>query len=422
LFKNKKIKDADRKKIFKLEQKIQEIEKLKLPSPPEHFEWHINFVEVFDEKDGFDVVIANPPYINTKRGIETSLKNSYRKNYKSAQGQFDLFTIFIEKGIELTKNGITYIVPKPFINNENYKIVRELILNSGLYEIVIGSGVFEEANVESCLFFASKKFYSKNVLIMDFDKGEFKKHNLIDKDIYTKLPFKVINTEINSKDIKIFKKMNKKIVKLGEITNITRGVECGKNDKIITRQKTSFKLLRGEDVKKYFINYKNIFIKFSEKDPKKFKFSSLYCSNKILIRRVSKDLICTMDDNKFVVLNTLYCCIPKSNHTLSYIAAILNSKLISYWFKKMFVLTDKLFPYIRKSQLNFIPIKDIVKNEQKQFSNLVNSILIITKDEDYLFNSGKKSKVHEYELQIDQMVYKLYELTEEEIKIVEKNK
>ena len=386
-----------------------------------NFDFKINFSEVFRKKGGFDVVIANPPYINIKRGIETSLKNSYKKIYKSAQGQFDLFTIFIEKGIELTKNGITYIIPKPFINNENYKTVRELVLNSGLYEIVIGSGVFEEANVESCLFFASKKFYSKEVLIMDFDKGEFKKHNLIEKHVYTKLPFKMINTEINSKDIKIFEKMNKKFVKLGEMINITRGVECGKNDKIITKQKTSFKLLRGEDVKKYLINYKNIFIKFSEKDPQKFKFSSLYCSNKILIRRVSKDLICTMDDNKFVVLNTLYCCISKSNHTLSYITAILNSKLISYWFKKMFVLTDKLFPYVRKSQLNFIPIKDIGQNEQKPFTNLVDRILVITKDEDYLFNSEKKSKVHECERQIDQLVYKLYGLTEEEIKIIEES-
>lgn len=386
-----------------------------------NFDFKINFSEVFRKKGGFDVVIANPPYVNTKRGIETSLKNSYKKIYKSAQGQFDLFAIFIEKGIELTKNGINYIIPKPFINNENYEIIRELVLNSGLYEIVIGSGVFEEANVESCLFFASKIFYSKKVLIMDFDKGKFKKHNLVEKYVYTKLPFKMINTEINSKDIKIFEKMNKMFVKLGEIINITRGVECGKNDKIITKQKTSFKLLRGEDVKKYLINYKNIFIKFSEKDPQKFKFSSLYCSNKILIRRVSKDLICTMDDNKFVVLNTLYCCIPKSNHTLSYITATLNSKLISYWFKKMFVLTDKLFPYVRKSQLNFIPIKDIGQNEQKPFTNLVDRILVITKDEDYLFNSEKKSKVHEYERQIDQMVYQLYGLTEDEIKIVEEN-
>jgi len=46
-------------------------------------------------------------------------------------------------------------------------------------------------------------------------------------------------------------------------------------------------------------------------------------------------------------------------------------------------------------------------------------ILAITKDDDYLQNKEKQAKVNEYEHQIDQMVYKLYGLTEEEIKIVE---
>ena len=51
--------------------------------------------------------------------------------------------------------------------------------------------------------------------------------------------------------------------------------------------------------------------------------------------------------------------------------------------------------------------------------NIVDKILAITKDEDYLQNSQKQAKVKEYEHQIDQIVYKLYGLTEEEIKIVE---
>jgi len=67
-------------------------------------------------------------------------------------------------------------------------------------------------------------------------------------------------------------------------------------------------------------------------------------------------------------------------------------------------------------------LKDIGQNEQKPFTNLVDRILVITKDEDYLFSSEKKSKVHEYRRQIDQLVYKLYGLTEEEIESVEGKK
>ena len=55
---------------------------------------NIFFPEVID---GFDIVIGNPPYVNTKRGIEETEKLYYKKNYLTAQGQFDIFCLFIEK-------------------------------------------------------------------------------------------------------------------------------------------------------------------------------------------------------------------------------------------------------------------------------------------------------------------------------------
>lgn len=48
-------------------------------------------------------------------------------------------------------------------------------------------------------------------------------------------------------------------------------------------------------------------------------------------------------------------------------------------------------------------------------------IFVTFKENDYLRNKTKQIKVEEYERQIDQMVYKLYELTPEEIKIVEES-
>jgi len=57
--------------------------------------------------------------------------------------------------------------------------------------------------------------------------------------------------------------------------------------------------------------------------------------------------------------------------------------------------------------------------EQKLFADLVNQILSITKSVDYFQNSQKQAKVKSIEAEIDQLVYKLYDLTPEEIKIVE---
>ena len=72
--------------------------------------------------------------------------------------------------------------------------------------------------------------------------------------------------------------------------------------------------------------------------------------------------------------------------------------------------------------LKNIPLKEISVDDQKPFIDLVDKILAITKDDDYLSNYIKQAKVHDYEYQIDQMVYKLYGLTDDEIKIVEKDK
>jgi len=69
--------------------------------------------------------------------------------------------------------------------------------------------------------------------------------------------------------------------------------------------------------------------------------------------------------------------------------------------------------------LTEIPIKRISLSEQKPFVDLVDNILAITRDEKYLQDSQKQLKVREYEHQINQMVFKLYGLTQEEIAIVE---
>jgi adenine-specific DNA-methyltransferase len=69
-----------------------------------------------------------------------------------------------------------------------------------------------------------------------------------------------------------------------------------------------------------------------------------------------------------------------------------------------------------------LPIKKSTKIGQKPFIDLVNKILEITKSDNYLENTVKQAKVKEYEKQIDQLVYKLYGLTSEEIKIVENGK
>ena len=75
---------------------------------------------------------------------------------------------------------------------------------------------------------------------------------------------------------------------------------------------------------------------------------------------------------------------------------------------------------IDKEPLLAIPIFKPSNQKQQQIISLVDQILAVTKDTDYLSNPTKQAKVKELESQIDQMVYELYKLTPEEIAVVEK--
>ena len=107
-----------------------------------------------------------------------------------------------------------------------------------------------------------------------------------------------------------------------------------------------------------------------------------------------------------------------TSYDLKYILSLLNSRVYFLWLyfrgkRKGEMLELYLTP------LSEIPIKKISLSEQKPFINLVNQILAITKDDDYLDNPDKQARVKRLENEIDQLVYKLYELTPEEIEIVE---
>ena len=103
------------------------------------------------------------------------------------------------------------------------------------------------------------------------------------------------------------------------------------------------------------------------------------------------------------------------NYDLRYLYAIIASPVIRFYFFELICGGLHIYP----NEIRIFPIKKVDKDKQKPFIKIVDKILAITGSGDYSENPAKQAKVKEYENQIDQLVYKLYELTPEEIKIVE---
>ena len=92
---------------------------------------------------------------------------------------------------------------------------------------------------------------------------------------------------------------------------------------------------------------------------------------------------------------------------------------MNFYYSAVVPERGKVFAEVKIINLEQMPIAEPSELFCEKIIVLVNKILIITKDDDYLETSAKQDKVREYENQIDQLVYKLYDLTPEEIKLVE---
>ena len=155
---------------------------------PNFFLWHTWFSEVFSRptKEGFDIVIGNPPYISAPAQVDNvDLLLQRRqiiesKNYASLSGKWDLYIPFIELGLHLLRDkGIcTMIVPYPLTNQGYAKKLRKILLGEhGLIELVDlnGTKIFENATVSNCIPFVCKGLRMENpeiVISHMNEKGE----------------------------------------------------------------------------------------------------------------------------------------------------------------------------------------------------------------------------------------------------------
>ena len=143
----------------------------------------------------------------------------------------------------------------------------------------------------------------------------------------------------------------------------------------------------------------------------------LFKKRKLVIARVTKGVQATIDDDGYYVGKSSIL-IPKDESLFEVLLAIINSKLINYYYKMKFETTHMAGGYIRFDipYLKLLPIKIPEQKQAKKIKELVERIMKFHKE-------GKSEQdIKNIDYEIDEEVYKLYGLTEEEIKIVEERK
>ncbi len=402
------------------------------------FPWKLFFGDAF-EQGGFDVVIGNPPYVDSETMINKGLiweREYISLNYLSAKGNWDLYIPFFEKGKKILKNSgnLSFITPNKWLSIGYGTALRELLChNFSMLCRCDKIKVFDAGNSPVITFFEKNK-QDDSLSIQEFDENKeiydigntdksileddnwgiflsdklsliFKinssKHTLRTKNYIVENPFStseayilrdiVINDENYNAD-KYFKLIN-----------------TGTIDPYIS--------LWGDKITSYLkLKFSNPVVKREELKsilPKRYEQT---LSPKIIITGM-RYFECFYDVYGEYIAGKSTIIIKGEN--LGDILGILNSKLMSFYIKESYSALgiDGGINFSKGLVFDLpLPCKDF-----SIINNIVQELEQLTKQTDFKNNVQKQQAVKEYENQIDIMVYKLYDLTYQEVLTIDKD-
>ena len=436
------------------------------------FLWHLYFADVFNStKKGFDIIIGNPPYVEAKKLKSIAFQ---LKDYDVYSGTADLSSYFFEKGLNLCadKGYLCFICTNKFFNTGYGKPLRKFILKNKIDQMINFEQVevFDKVLVSSVICGISKEIPKKSnkFIYKKFYKLNHKefKQKFLD-GIENRNFYKQSNLDSNewsfadNTGLAIKSKIETNASILEKIDGITvnRGITTGLNDaflidendlnSFVKNDTNSFKIikpiLQGRNVRKWKFKKSTEYIlqtgfdtnidneypfiyKHLEQFADELKsrsdqgknwwnlrackyYSDFELPEKIIWGLTADKWAFAYDSEKHYLPSNGYILTSKII-PIKYMLALLNSSLMKYYFGFIGIMTAGGAYTLKHSTILQLPIK-IAKN-QKKFIEIVDEIL-------YLKNQNSDYNAFKEELILDAYVYKLYELSFAEVKVIDIN-
>lgn len=411
------------------------------------FNWKQGFPQVF-KQGGFDAIIGNPPYrLMQPKEVDSAILSFFKTRYTFSEFKIDLFHLFFQKAVIILKqNGLLgYIAPSSLLNNVYVENLRLWLLNNCKIDIIAVSHekVFADADVHTAVYIFEKNSDSLTTdnshinITFELERHNFHaeiKYNTVKQKRFREVEGKVWNILLNENNVTIINKAKHKSSTLKQIANINRGLITGDKDNFFSNIKVNEKyvpILAGGDVFRYYVNETSKYVLFER--PKtsggSWDEEMHFSKHKILIRQIGTKPTASIIETPIAITGNIFSIRAENVEDEKYILGIINSKFIEYFWKINFTDFKSTFPQVTIFSLGLIPIKSIDVNDKKQ-SNERNEIvktvdLLLRLNTDLQTENDAKKKeqmqgmIAFSEQRINEIVYQLYELTPEEIKIVE---
>jgi len=399
--------------------------------------------ELMHGVEAFDIVIGNPPYIRIhKQNQDKETKETIKRIYQSAYKDFDYYVLFIEKGIYLLKKDgiLSYITPDKYLVREYGSKLRKFILKYSiieLFDLSRATDVFEAATYP--LISIIQKNESKKTITIKISKTiqslneQYNKIIIPKEKCITEDRIEIIDPIYNVLIKKIFKE-NTRLSDVLEPNQLfcgtPRASDYHKWSKFVSTEPCSetstLRVLVCSNLKPYLIDHNKkvrtvglaitapYFCNEKSIIPKN-RWSDFSYTPKILIRGNDTRISAVLDDQGSVFIGIYGIKIyGEIKDKYKYLLALLNSKLYQWIFliQNPSIKIGGGFFSINAPHILKLPFISIPESQNLLFNTLIDQILSLKKQ-------NKDADTKNLESQIDQLVYKLYDLTPEEIEIVE---
>ncbi|MBD5404700.1 MAG: hypothetical protein HDR55_06920 [Treponema sp.] len=361
-------------------------------------------------------MIGNPPYVR-RTSISKNDKQQYGKKYKSATKQYDLYLLFIEMGMkQLSEKGhLCFINPIRFFNSDYGFGCRKFLVKNHRIRSVLDISqlpVFQNAMTYPCVMLLQQGYDSSNDIFYRrlSDLKEIQEVGKIcpiitsQKEIELDSEHKFI-IYVDTSLRNLIKKIDSKCHLLSEYFDIARGLANNK----VNFDGSGYKALKSTNVRKYFIAGE---LNYIDTD-----FAKVFKEEMIILPRTVAYLQAMLKEKKIICLDRIYYLSPTTSINLKFILGVINANLTNLWFECYYKTTKVQGNYfdLNGNQIGSIPIPPATAEQQKPIIALVDKILAAKK-------ANPNTNTYALEAQIDNLVYKLYSLDEEEIRIVEEKR
>jgi len=426
----------------------------------------------FDAPQGFDILIANPPW-----GADvTSYKDKLsRKQFSLYQGQFDTSDLFLELALSIVKpeGYLAFIIPDSLFNLERTSLRRLLLTTTEVRFIGrFGEKFFNKVN-RACAVIICKKsqrnrntkteclrltpYIRKNIVEedMSFEEAEHLLGHSIPQERFQKNRGYRFDIDITVEDEKTIQNFHKLRSTFQDHLQSCRGVElskygviykcdnCGlwlplpKSQKpkcshcgnmlyiepdnaiclVSKEKKTNYQsFLVGESICRYSINPR-LWIAI-DKPGIKYKSKSTYKSPKMLVRKTGVGISAALDYSNAYTNQVVYIFRPRDDikYTLplEFFLGIINSRAMYYFHVKTHGETEwRSHPYVTQAQILELPLPSLEILERNK-SQIVHSIVNILRP--FARNNQEISK--EADAKVEQLVAELYGLKKSDYKLI----